>query len=88
MITEGNLFNLGFKRFGDSEDDPYYKIILNPNNFNLHEISGMLTEGTFTWYSNIMNTYDKFSTLKEIFEINEFTPKEIMQKYGSNKPLK
>lgn len=34
MITEKELFEQGWKRFGDEENDPYYKVIY----YNLKKI--------------------------------------------------
>ena len=44
MITEKELFGQGWKRFGDDENDPYYKVILEPKVFGLYDLSGNFTE--------------------------------------------
>lgn len=89
MITEVELFKQGWKRFGDEEKDPYYKIILKPVVFGLYELSANFTEdGSFQIYSINNRLFTKIDQLSELFlhcqfEINY----DIMKRYGSDTPL-
>ena len=51
MITEQQLFDLGFIRLGDDEEDPYYYIVFKePLNGN-RNFSGNLDERGFELYA-------------------------------------
>ena len=70
MITEKELLEIGFKRLGGNEDDPFYKITFKPPfKFNVISISGNFTEsGAFKLYAN--NTeYIHIENLKIVINV-------------------
>lgn len=88
-ITESELFNIGWKRFGDEELDPYYKIYLKPFVFGLDSLSGNFDKnGNFIIFSIQDRIFTYINEIIEIFTCNKFVIDiDTMQRYGSNKPL-
>lgn len=86
MITEKELFGQGWKRFGDHENDPYYKIILEPKVFGLYDLSGNFTDnGNFNIYSIHNRVFTEISQIAELFLINQFEINwDMMERYGSD----
>lgn len=89
MITETQLFSLGWKRFGDDENDLYYKIFLKRTVFGLDYLSGNFTENNdFIIYSMHNRVFTDISQIVELFFICRFEINwDLMNRYGSNVPL-
>jgi hypothetical protein len=89
MITEKELFDIGFRRFGDEEDDPYYKMILEGDVFNITEINGNFDSvGGFMIYSIRDRSFGSVDEIKQIMDICRFKVNwDIMNRYGSSTPL-
>ena len=89
MITEKELFGQGWKRFGDEENDPYYKVILEPKVFGLYDLSGNFTEdGNFKIYSIHNRVFTEINQIAELFLHCQFEINwDIMGRYGSDIPL-
>lgn len=89
MITEKELFGQGWKRFGDEENDPYYKVILEPKVFGLHNLSGNFTEdGNFEIYSIHNRVFTEINQIADLFLHCQFEINwDIMGRYGSDVPL-
>lgn len=90
MITEKDLFRVGFKRFGDEENDPYYKVILEPKVFRLHDLSGMFKEdGKFIIHCIHNRDFTDIKEIEELFSVCKFEIEwSMMARYGSNIPLR
>ena len=89
MILETELFEIGFRRFGDEENDPYYKVILDRSVFGLSDLAGNLDQnGNFEIYSMHNRKFNKILEIKQIIEINKLVVNwDIMNIYGSCVPL-
>jgi len=90
MIKEKELFDQGFKRFGDEENDPYYKIILKPKVFGLYDLSGNFTEnGNFKIHSIHNRLFTEINQIAELLLVNQFVINwDAMNRYGSDDLLK
>lgn len=89
MILETELFEIGFRRFGDEENDPYYKVILDSSVFGLSDLAGNLDQdGNFQIYSMYNRNFNKISEIKQIIEVNKLVINwDIMNRYGSCFPI-
>lgn len=89
MITEQELFEIGFRRYGDEENDPYYKCVLKGDVFGIHFLSGNLnSNGIFEIYSMHNRKFSKISEIDDIFRINRFVIDwDVVNRYGSAVPL-
>ena len=89
MITEEELFEIGFRRYGDDEDDPFYKIVLKGDVFGIPHLSGNLdNNGLFEIYSMHNRQFSEMSELNDVMKINRFNVDwDIVNRYGSSVPL-
>lgn len=86
MITEKELFDQGWRRYGDEDNDPYYRLILEPKVFGLSDLNGNLNQnGIFTIYSMNNRKFSKISEIENIIKINKFIINwDIVKRYGSD----
>ena len=73
MITEQELFEIGFRRYGDEENDPYYKAVLKGDVFGIHFLSG-----------NLVTEYLKYTQCTTV----NFRMKALIKKKGEVKEVK
>jgi len=85
MITEKELFEIGFRRIGDEDNDPFYQVFLDQSVLNIFDISGNFDRnGGFQIYSIKNRTFNEISEIQEIFSACRFQVNwKIMNKYGS-----
>lgn len=90
MITEKELFDQGWRRYGDDDNDPYYKLLLEPKVFSLHSLSGILnSNGVFTIYNMNLRKFYKISELEDVMKVNKFVIDwKTVNRYGSKTELK
>ena len=86
LISEKELFNQGWRRYGDEENDLYYKLILDGSVFGLYDLSGNYKENGMFWiYAISKSEYDNITQLKELIEIMGLKINwDIVNRYGSS----
>jgi hypothetical protein len=89
MITEKQLFEIGFRRYGDEEKDPFYKIVLIGDVFDITQIAGNFNNvGNFIIYSIKDREFKNINEIKEIMNVCRFKVNwNIVNRYGSSTPL-
>lgn len=98
MITEQQLFDIGFRRFGDEENDPYYKVIFSNRIFDVFQLSGNFLsylqgnesiEGFVLFDMGFDRVFTSIDEIKQIIEINGFIINhDLTNKYGSSELIK
>lgn len=86
MITEQELFNLGWRRFDDHRHDPHYDIQLFPKTFGLTRLSGRLkSNGTFDIFGIQDRNFKTIIEIEELFQVNCFKIDwDLVNRYGTN----
>ena len=79
------LFDLGWRRYGQGEGDPYYKVILDASVFGIRDLNGDFnTKGEFEIYSMFNRSFESIKGIEEIFKVNRFKVEwGITSRYGS-----
>lgn len=72
MISEQQLFDQGWRRYGDNEDDPYYRLILDGSVFGLYALSGNFKGDSFEIYSMHNRIFNDIKEIDDIININGF----------------
>lgn len=69
MITEKELDRIGFLKYGEEDDDIYYKIVFTGGiKFGISSLAGYLNNGEFYLYDN-KKYYYQIDDLEGLFNI-------------------
>lgn len=88
-IPESKLFEIGWRRFGDHEDDPFYRFHSSTTVLNTSVISGNYTDtGEFEIYGVPVLFHSIVGLSAWIETVGFVSDKSIIDRYGSSDPLR